>query len=496
MATFISNGEPITQVSPQYNIPLVSNNGVLKASPNLVEFNETRISNTTWPTANKTKGFEVNADVYNKSVGDQLFTNANCFGVFVPAKINESVSLDFFDYSPDYTRCYYCEVTADGKCNTAPVSFASGGAISQQTFTLTQADSIGFVFEWYISAQQTRNYTKENYMIVRGTTPPTTYIPYGEIYTDGTVETIQATGKNLLNPTITSGTFGRIQVTVNDDKTITLNGSTSTDVVAITVGYYTFKPNTTYRLVGSPAGGNISTTFGMDVWVTPERKASDSGNGTTFTVSEETTASVRILIRKNYVCDNMVFKPMITYDTTATYNDYEQYYDGGTATAEMLLKVGDYQDVQSIIDGVVTRNVGVMVLDGSEAWGSFAAGGGGYYLRVNDAASQAYGSGLCSHFPTLSTGQTTQGIRFGAANNVIYIYGVLQQFPTGADWFQYLADQYAAGTPVIVLYPLATPTTESVAGQTLQVQAGNNTLEITQASLDNLELEAKYQKSA
>ena len=149
-------------------------------SPNLVDYNETRIDSTTWATADKTKGFEVYADVYSKSVGSQLFTNPNCFGVFVPAKINESVSLNFFDYSPFYSRCYYCEVTADGKCNTAPVSFASGDAISQQTFTLTQADSIGFVFEWYISAQQTRNYTKENYMIVRGTTPPTTYRPYGE----------------------------------------------------------------------------------------------------------------------------------------------------------------------------------------------------------------------------------------------------------------------------------------------------------------------------
>lgn len=61
-------------------------------------------------------------------------------------------------------------------------------------------------------------------------------------------------------------------------------------------------------------------------------------------------------------------------------------------------------------------------------------------------------------------------------------------------WRQWLADQYAAGTPVILVYPLATPTTESVAGQTLQVQAGDNTLEITQASLTGLELEAEYQK--
>ena len=62
-------------------------------------------------------------------------------------------------------------------------------------------------------------------------------------------------------------------------------------------------------------------------------------------------------------------------------------------------------------------------------------------------------------------------------------------------WEQYLADQYAAGTPVIVVYPLATPTAESVAGQTLQVADGDNILEITQASLPDLELEAKYKKT-
>ena len=38
-------------------------------------------------------------------------------------------------------------------------------------------------------------------------------------------------------------------------------------------------------------------------------------------------------------------------------------------------------------------------------------------------------------------------------------------------WKQYLADQYAAGTPVIIVYPLETPTTETVAGQTMNIQA-------------------------
>jgi hypothetical protein len=97
---------------------------------------------------------------------------------------------------------------------------------------------------------------------------------------------------------------------------------------------------------------------------------------------------------------------------------------GNTATAEMLLKVGNHQDVQSIIDGVVTRNVGVCVYDGS----------------------QNIGNTFIS---------TTGGKDIGA----------------------------------IIVYPLATSTTEQVAGQILALTSGTNIIDITQASLQGLELE-------
>lgn len=49
-----------------------------------------------------------------------------------------------------------------------------------------------------------------------------------------------------------------------------------------------------------------------------------------------------------------------------------------------------------------------------------------------------------------------------------------------------------SGTPVIIVYPLAEPKTETVAHQHLGIQAGTNIVEITQASIDNLELEVSY----
>lgn len=166
---------------------------------------------------------------------------------------------------------------------------------------------------------------------------------------------------------------------------------------------------------------------------------------------------------------------------------------GNTATAEMLLKVGDYQDVQSILDGVVTRNIGIKVLDGTEGWQNLS----GYFnISKTDIGSDSTVMPLnstniiCSHFET-KTGAFVDGIGIGGSY-VNFKYDSL--FTTVAQFKQFLANQYAAGTPVIIVYPLETATTETVTGQTLQVQAGDNTLEITQASLSGLELEAEYTK--
>ena len=176
----------------------------------------------------------------------------------------------------------------------------------------------------------------------------------------------------------------------------------------------------------------------------------------------------------------------------STATEYQPYYEGGTATAEMLLKVSDYQDVQEILSGAVTRNVGVKVLDGTEAnWTK----SNNSFANIDLFSDRATGKVLllCSHFQ-YDEGSTTN-IPNGCVGNALNSQNVYFRYDacsTVADWQQWLADQYAAGTPVIVVYPLETPTTESVAGQTLQVTAGDNVLEITQASLGNLELEAQY----
>lgn len=236
----------------------------------------------------------------------------------------------------------------------------------------------------------------------------------------------------------------------------------------------------------------------------------------TFAAGGETVPSPDTPI--DIVCNNGVLK----WDSV----NQEAYTDGtvetitdtlnNIATAEMLLKVGNYQDEQEILSGAVTRNCGVLVLDGTEEiWGTASQTSDTVSVLSNCyTVAIPLGDGpidkrrvYCTHLnssDTLPDASARQGYALlgnaGSAtpapltNKYAVGLGLTTSFPTIASLKQWLAQQYAAGTPVIVIYPLATPTTETVTGQTLQVQAGDNTLEITQASMTGLELEAKYQK--
>lgn len=54
-----------------------------------------------------------------------------------------------------------------------------------------------------------------------------------------------------------------------------------------------------------------------------------------------------------------------------------------------------------------------------------------------------------------------------------------------------LATQYANGTPVIMVFPLAEPTTESVTAQTLTLTEGTNTITV-ETEVSGIQLEVKY----
>lgn len=183
------------------------------------------------------------------------------------------------------------------------------------------------------------------------------------------------------------------------------------------------------------------------------------------------------------------------YNLNEIYTDGEvevvQDSNGHTATAEMLLRVEDYVDIQKVIDGEVTRNVGIKVLDGTENWTQYSQSNNVYTFSDADTMSHPQDVGcLCSHFVTSS------GIPSNFGENKLYLHKTaprvyicfLDIVGNVTAFKQYLASQYANGTPVIMVYPLPTPTTEEVDSQFLD----GKTVEQISGSINNLPIDISY----
>ena len=158
--------------------------------------------------------------------------------------------------------------------------------------------------------------------------------PSGERYTNkefelmSNVENVMfgenSAGKNLLNPTLQTTTANGITCTNNGDGTFTLNG-TSTDRCFFHLNAISNHQFKGCKLSGCPSGGGLGkySLYVQDVPTTVYNF--DYGAGTTINIENGLTVQVIILIESNQTCSNLVFKPMITTDLTATYDDFEPY---------------------------------------------------------------------------------------------------------------------------------------------------------------------------
>ena len=368
----------------------------------------------------------------------------------------------------------YTRSGSHGSANYFKLSDGTYTQTSDSSDTITVPNN---AVEWVFN--NTAATDRETMMVVEGSSLPEEYVPYKGygIYTDGTVETINVHGKNLFDISTATPTMG-INAATGEMDSISVGVSASNYI---------------------PVSGGKKYTLNTQLWITNSsgiawynaNKEYISGQTYTGLAAQTFTAPasayyIRITVRTD--------RDPFQFEEGSSATSYEPYFDGGTATCEDLLSVGTYEDTQEVLSGAITHNVGVIVLDGTENWtvNSMISHHFSYKLPNQFDSTVAYMPTYCTHFlsdsgeddNTCKLQYRRFSIRYDAANENV------------ATFKQFLADQYAAATPVIVVYPLATPTTESVAGQTMQVQQGDNIVEITQASLDNLELEVKYKKQA
>lgn len=163
-----------------------------------------------------------------------------------------------------------------------------------------------------------------------------------------------------------------------------------------------------------------------------------------------------------------------------------------TVTCDMLLGMASIRDEQEILTGVRIKRIGIKVLDGTEDWSEHTIPLGTWY-EADILDNNMYSHLLCTHFVNRPVAINNNSIYKGAGESVLKIR--YDDAGSLANFKQWLATQYANGTPVILTYALETPTTDTTSPQVLEVKAGSNSIEITDASLSDLLLEAKYKKT-
>lgn len=172
----------------------------------------------------------------------------------------------------------------------------------------------------------------------------------------------------------------------------------------------------------------------------------------------------------------------VEYGDTVT--EYVPAVEPVSVSSETLLGVDDYIDTQELVSGIVTRKVGYKVLDGTE---NISTSNSVFTIGFTDkirSKSELY----CTHFAystsTSSTVSDMKVISF-ASQNVGFKYDACADIES---FRQFLQREYAKGTPVIVVYPLATESTKNVTKKALSNPKGDVTI-IREANVDGLAME-------
>jgi hypothetical protein len=163
---------------------------------------------------------------------------------------------------------------------------------------------------------------------------------------------------NLLNPTLKTSSQNGITCTNNGDGTYTLNGTASDNAVFILQSNIEIASGK-YKLTGCPQGGS-TTSFKLDFEYKGNSTGIDYGNGNIINkTSNDIFKYLRIVIYTGTILNNAVFKPMLTTNLSATYDDFVPYTgDTGRLNADVALlnnNIMTYKDISNFINAYQGR---------------------------------------------------------------------------------------------------------------------------------------------
>ena len=176
--------------------------------------------------------------------------------------------------------------------------------------------------------------------------------------------------KNLLNPTLDTTTKNGVTCTKNDDGTYTLNGTASANTFININTKISVETGKTYNLIGFNGDINIGDERGIQYVV---RDAYDADIqftrvGGVF-VPNVSNILIYVFVWKGITLNNVLFKPMLTTDLNATYDDFVPYTgDGDTLTHDVAAIKNDLSpkkiELQNVDERVTIQDNGSFIING------------------------------------------------------------------------------------------------------------------------------------
>ena len=274
----------------------------------------------------------------------------------VPTIVGKSYTVTIKDWS-DYS--YRCIASVSDLTDNTLVSTVITDATLSMTFTAVGTESL-----INISPNNTPNEMSNTItfkcMLEEGSVA-TDYEPYFpsnkmlEEETNNNSEDVNTLKKgttvNLLKPTLRTTIQNGVTCTANGDGTYTLNGTNSSDTNAefmLCGSSNLLELNKEFRLTGCP--NNTYAYLFVGDWGIPwTLYGKDIGNGSNFKITTSSPDKrVAINVPKGVTVDNIVFKPMITTNLDATYDDFVPYTGDGETLAS------DVANLRGSLDKLVT----------------------------------------------------------------------------------------------------------------------------------------------
>ncbi len=152
---------------------------------------------------------------------------------------------------------------------------------------------------------------------------------------------------------------------VNDDKSITINGTATSDVYYILRNDLSFKAGETWSLSG--CNGGSSTTYGLYCY-----NIGDLYNGTKTTTltSDFVNRQLGIIVKNGTTLNNVTFYPQLELNSQATDYVLPQEQDYSIFVQQPMRSIGDVRDKFVKVNGnwFERHYIGRKILNGTENW--------------------------------------------------------------------------------------------------------------------------------